>query len=86
MNEMPKGSRINIMTLREEIQERIAEYDDVMLRRLSEQLDLLERERALDFSDTFVSTVREIKASNAGTDPDELMSAINGAVRDARRR
>lgn len=74
-----------MMTLREEIQARIAQYDDAMLLKLSEQLNLLEEKSSLE-SDEFVSMVREIKAHNRNADPDELTRVINEAVRGARSR
>ena len=73
------------MTVREQIQERLAKMDDADLSRLLEQLDGFERGASLRPSAHFASMVQDIHANNSEADPEELDNLINEAVQDARR-
>ena len=71
------------MTLREEIQERIAKIDDAALPDLLEQLDRFEKRRR-NFSREFFDTLNKVHERNKDLSGEEAMEIADEAVRWAR--
>ena len=72
------------MTVREQIQERLAKMNDADLSRLLERLDRFVQGASLRPSPNLVKMVQDIQANNAAADPKRLDNLINNAVQDAR--
>ena len=71
------------MTLREEIQERIAKIDDAALPDLLDQLDRFEKRRR-GFSQEFFDTLDRVHERNKDLSGEEAMEMADEAVRWAR--
>ena len=71
------------MTLREEIQERIAKIDDAALPDLLEQPDRFEKRRR-GFSQEFFDTLNRVHERNKDLSGEEAMELADEAVRWAR--
>lgn len=74
------------MTIREQVQRRIAELDDEALADVLVELDFLEERRARPFSPDFLEVLDTVRSRNQDVDPDALDDLIDEAVQDARRR
>ncbi|MEM6427696.1 MAG: hypothetical protein AAF708_00545 [Deinococcota bacterium] len=72
------------MTLREDIQNRIANLADTALPQLAEVLDVLENAQQQELSEDFLATIQAIKTRNQDKDPEALLQQITDAVNQDR--
>ena len=65
--------------LQQELQQRIATYDEAMLTRLLKQMDMLEGQNRV-VTQKLASMVDDVREHNKDKDPDELQRRIDEAV------
>jgi hypothetical protein len=74
------------MTLREQIQARIANLDDAVLPEVMRELDLLEERLNLEFPQDFLDMVANVRERNSDLSPEEALDIATEAVKADRRK
>ncbi|MEM7738460.1 MAG: hypothetical protein AAF267_22005 [Deinococcota bacterium] len=73
------------MTLREQIQARIAELDEAVLPDVMRELDLLEERLSREFPQDFLDMLAQVRERNSDLSPEEAEELANEAVAWARK-